>query len=138
MHLPYAYSTQLDHKGEDFLKVLSNYMAELHPELMKLHYERFQKLNIRLPDGNSSDLDVGQKCYTYKPSIENGKLTIMYQGPYYVSKKIYADSYVLECKETKRRYRRHIKYIRIIPDDTTVTVTDEQEKSPDVLEITEK
>ena len=138
MHLPYTYSTQLEHKSEDFLKVLSNYMAELHPELMKLHYERFRKLNSRLPDGDSPKMDVGQKCFTYKPTIENGKLSIMYQGPYYVLKQIYADSYILECRQTNRRYRRHIKYIRIIPDETTITVTEKQAESTNTLEITEK
>ena len=120
IHMPYSYIKNNEFEKNDFLKALSTFIEELHPQLMLHHYERYEKLNLRLPQGNSPSLTINQKVYVYKPSIDNGKLTVQYHGPYTVMRQLFNDSYLLECPLTKRKYRRNIKHIRPIKSDDQI------------------
>ena len=98
-----------------FVPALNKYLRSLHPKLMAHHYSR-NKNSLRQRK-NGVSLNVGDKCFAYKPCITNGKLSSQYQGPLEVIKRIGANTYELRDLLNKRLYRRNIRHLRRIKSD---------------------
>ena len=81
---------------------------------MELHYHRHKK-TLRQRKGVC--LNIGDKCFAYKPCVTNGKLSSQYQGPLEVTKRIGANTYELRDLLTNRIYRRNIRHLRRIKSD---------------------
>ena len=119
----YGRSLELPFGAEDtvqssapFIPALNNYLRKLHPKLMELHYHR-HKNSLRRQKRKGVSLRVGDKCFAYKPCIENGKLSNQYHGPLEVQKRVGANTYELRDLQNNRLFRRNIRHLRRIRSD---------------------
>ena len=78
---------------------------------MAFQYQKYADF-LKKDTGNAPVLKPGQKALIWKPSIENGKLSKSWAGPYVIKKRISKDTYVLSDPEAKRNFRRHLRHLR--------------------------
>ena len=113
--LELPFETDQVESNAPFVPALNNYLRSLHPKLMELHY--FRHKNSLRNRKNGVSLNIGDKCFAYKPCIENGKLSNQYQGPLEVVRRVGANTYELRDLLNKRILRRNIRHLRRIKSD---------------------
>ena len=114
LELPFSAEEEV-YSNAPFIPALNKYLRKLHPKLMELHYARHK--NSLRQQKNGVSLNQGDKCFAYKPCVENGKLSSQYQGPLEVQKRIGANTYELRDVLNNRIYRRNIRHLRRIKSD---------------------
>ena len=65
---------------------------------------------------------VGQKCVIFQPDIKGSKLSVKYDGPYTIIAPSGENSYLVENVSDGRRFRRHIKHIRLLLEKETIKI----------------
>ena len=97
--MPYKYIKTESLNHHDFLKGLNGFINEFHKDLMISHYAGHEKLVWKQSNTKVKDLKIGQRVLIWKPSTENGKLSLFYSGPFEVSRQLFVDTYELKCKD---------------------------------------
>ena len=116
LNLPFESDTGKIDLDVPFTTAINKYLQQIHPILMERHYARYAKTLRQTPDGLR--LSLGDRCFAYKPCIDNGKLSTSYSGPMVVQKIIGANTYELRDELTRRIFIRNIRHLRrLLPRD---------------------
>ena len=111
LHVPFEVISPMENDREPFVKALNEYISEIHPTIMAHQYKKYAEF-IRHDTGNAPVLKLGSKALIWKPSIESGKLSKSWAGPYVIRKRLGKDTYQLHCPKEKRNFRRHVRHLR--------------------------
>ena len=94
-----------------FTEAMSNYTSELWPALLANQMNRLKSI---VSPNEKLKINIGDFVLAYKPKLNDGKLSTLWQGPYQVLKQYSHSSYVLIDPVTKTRYKRSVRHLRPI------------------------
>ena len=120
INLVYNSNTNTEEYKYDFQKNLRKWLKQTHTELLKLNLERYENV-IKQQNLKPHNL-VGQKCVIFQPDIKGSKLSVKYEGPYNIIEPSGANSYLVENIADGRRFRRHIRHIRLLLDKEVIKI----------------
>ena len=120
INLVYNPQSNLEDEKYDFQVHLKKWLRQTHTELMRLNLTRFDNI-IKQQKMAKHDL-VGQKCVIFQPDIKGSKLSVKYDGPYTIIAPSGENSYLVENVSDGRRFRRHIKHIRLLLEKETIKI----------------
>ena len=94
-----------------FTEAMSRYTSELWPALLANQMKRLKSV---VSPTQKIKFNIGDFVLAYKPRLNDGKLSTLWQGPFKILKNYSNSSFILVDPETKTRYKRSVRHLRPI------------------------